>query len=154
MSDVNPHLYRTVGIGFVLALGATLCNAIFFLSPGGQRAIPWVSLLLAAAALIFLTSGLRTIFRQIQARRRKILASMLSLATLLLTGVTIFAFFSARALPSSRGAPKIGDQAPDFTLPDTSGRSVSLDRLFAPQAGDRPSAPPKAVLLIFYRGYW
>ena len=44
--------------------------------------------------------------------------------------------------------------APDFTLADTSGQAVSMAQLFAPAADDSHVVPPKAVLLIFYRGYW
>ena len=40
--------------------------------------------------------------------------------------------------------PKLGEAAPDFTLPDASGRLVSL----ADYRGRKP------VILIFYRGYW
>ena len=38
-----------------------------------------------------------------------------------------------------------------FTLPDSSGELTSLSQLFAASAD---SSPPKAVLLVFYRGYW
>jgi len=41
-------------------------------------------------------------------------------------------------------APKVGDRAPDFTLPDQLGRQVSL-------AGELEQGP---VVLIFYRGEW
>lgn len=41
-------------------------------------------------------------------------------------------------------APKVGDRAPDFTLPDQLGRRVSL-------AGELELGP---VVLIFYRGEW
>jgi peroxiredoxin len=41
-------------------------------------------------------------------------------------------------------APKVGDHAPDFTLPDQLGRQVSL-------AGELEQGP---VVLIFYRGEW
>jgi peroxiredoxin len=48
----------------------------------------------------------------------------------------------------------VGQQAIDFTLTDTSGQPVSLDQLFMPAADDPQATTPKAVLLIFYRGYW
>jgi peroxiredoxin len=41
-------------------------------------------------------------------------------------------------------APKVGDRAPGFTLPDQLGRQVSL-------AGELQQGP---VVLIFYRGEW
>lgn len=54
-------------------------------------------------------------------------------------------------LPESSGAPKVGDKAPDFTLPDAEGRPVQLSGLLAPA---KEGAPGSWVLLIFYRGYW
>jgi hypothetical protein len=145
---------RALWWGFVLALGAVLCNVVFFLNPPGQRVIPWLSVLLAVSALIFLASGLRSVFGPTQAYRSKILGSILAVVALLLAGVAIFAFFHARAVPVSAGAPRIGQTASDFTLADTSGQAVSMAQLFAPPARDAQTATPKAVLLIFYRGYW
>jgi len=49
--------------------------------------------------------------------------------------------------------PIVGQKAPDFTLQDTSGHPVTLAQLLSsPVPGS--AEPPKAVLLIFYRGYW
>jgi len=141
-------------LGFLLALGALLCNAAFFINPPGQRAIPWLSVLLAGVALIFLARGLQRAFGQPKVYRRKILSSIVALVSLLLAGAAVFSFFQARAIPASAGAPKVGQKAPDFTLADTSGQPVSLAQLFAPAAGDSQVIPPKAVLLIFYRGFW
>jgi hypothetical protein len=141
-------------LGFLLALGAMLCNAVFFVNLPGKRAIPWLSVLLAVVALIFLARGLQRAFGRPGSSRGKILSSILALVSLLLVGVTIFAFFHARAIPASAGAPKIGQKAPDFTLADTSGQPISLAQLFAPAPGDSQAIPPKAVLLVFYRGYW
>ena len=142
-------------LGFLLALGAMLCNAVFFVNVPGQRAIPRLSLLLAVFALILLVIALRRAFSgSSQVYGGKILSSILCLISLLLTGLAIFASFHARALPPSAGAPQVGQKVPDFTLADTSGERVSLDHLFAPEADDPQGVPPRAVLLIFYRGYW
>jgi hypothetical protein len=142
-------------LGFLLAFAALLCNAAFFVNPPGQRAIPWLSVLLAVVALILLARGLqRAFFGQQRVYRGKILSSVLSLVSLLLAGMAFFTFFHARALPPSAGAPQVGQKAPDFTLADTTGQPVSLDHLFAPAADDPQGMPPRAVLLIFYRGYW
>lgn len=141
-------------LGLLLSLGALLCNAVFFVNPPGQRAIPWLSVLLAGVSLIFLVRGLQCAFGQPRVYRGKILSSILALVSLLLVGVAIFSFFQARAIPASGGAPKVGQTAPDFTLADSSGQSVSMAQLFAPAADDSQLVPPKAVLLIFYRGYW
>ncbi len=141
-------------VGFLLALGALLCNLVFFASPPGQRVIPWLSVLLAAVALISIAKGLWSAFGQPEVYRGKILSSILSLVSLLLVAAAMSAFFHARALPRSAGAPQAGQKAPDFMLADTSGRPVSLTQLFAPAVDDPRAIPPKAVLLVFYRGYW
>ena len=140
--------------GLLFAVTSLLCNAIFFASPAGQRAIPWLSVVLAVVAVIFLARGLQQAFGQPQVYRGKALASVVALVSLLPIGMALFTFFHARALPTSAGAPKVGDKAPDFTLADTSGKAVALTDLFVPAAGDAQVIPLKAVLLIFYRGYW
>jgi cytochrome oxidase Cu insertion factor (SCO1/SenC/PrrC family) len=49
------------------------------------------------------------------------------------------------AAAAARTSPVgVGDVAPDFTLEDQDGRSVTLSR-------SRGKAP---VVLVFYRGYW
>lgn len=67
----------------------------------------------------------------------------LGLSTLLLLGGAWFNFVAAR-VPVTPTALRVGEPAPDFTLPDAAGRPVSL----ADYRGR------KAVVLVFYRGYW
>jgi len=50
----------------------------------------------------------------------------------------------AAAAQMRRPAPKVGDKAPDFSLPNPDGKSVTLK--------DYTSRGP--VVVIFYRGYW
>jgi len=145
---------RAVWAGFLLALGAVLCNLVFFVNLPGGRAIAGLSMLLSAVALIFLGLGLKRAFEQPPVYRGKILSSMLSFVSLLLVGAAVFASFSARTIPTSAGAPQTGQKAPDFTLIDTDGQPVSLGQLLAPAASESEVMPTKSVLLIFYRGYW
>ena len=137
--------------GLLLALAAIGCNVAFFLSPPVQRALPWMSLFFAVLALIFLVTGLLRAFGGPQVYRGKALSAVLSVVALLAIGLTAFAFVTARKLPSSTAAPQVGRRVPDFTLSDTSGKRLSLDQLLAANSA---SPAPKAVLLIFYRGYW
>jgi peroxiredoxin len=60
-------------------------------------------------------------------------------------------FVAARWLPASHGAPQVGQKAPDFTLTDTNGKSISLAELLASPINGKAA---KGALLIFYRGYW
>jgi peroxiredoxin len=64
-----------------------------------------------------------------------------------LVGFFLFAtLVASRQLPSAANAPKVGEKAPDFTLPDSQGRPVALH--------DLVGAQKQWVVLIFYRGYW
>ncbi len=138
-------------LALIFAVAAVLCNLLFFLRPPAQSAIPWLSLALAVAALLLLALGVKNLFTQPRTIAGKIFASTLALAALLISAGAISFFYTSRAIPASTGAPQLGQIAPDFTLPNTNGAAVSLDTLFSPAPG---TAAPKAVLLIFYRGYW
>jgi hypothetical protein len=137
--------------GLLFAIGAIGCNGAFFVGSPLQGALPWLSLSLAVLALIFLVAGLSRALGQPQVYRGKALSVVLSVIAVLAIGLTAFAFVSARKLPSSIAAPQVGQRIPDFSLSDTSGKRLSLDQLLAANPG---SPAPKAVLLIFYRGYW
>jgi hypothetical protein len=137
--------------GLLFALGAIGSNVAFFSSPPWPGALPWLSLFFAALALIFLVTGLRRAFGRPQIYRGRALTVVLSVVALLAIGLNAFAFVTSRKLPSSTAAPQVGQKVPDFTLSDTSGKRLSLDQLLAANPG---SPAPKAVLLIFYRGYW
>lgn len=139
--------------GLLFAIGGVACNAAFFLRPPLQGMLPWLSLVCVALALIFLVVGLARAFGQPQVYRGKVLSVVLTVVALLPIGLTAFVSVVSRKLPNSTAAPQAGQRVPDFTLPDTSGRLVSLDQLLAPSSGSQAPAP-KAVLLIFYRGYW
>ena len=67
----------------------------------------------------------------------------LGLSTLLLVAGARFNFVLSR-VPDTPTTLRVGERPPDFTLPDASGRPVSL----AEYRGKKP------VVLVFYRGYW
>lgn len=138
-------------VGLVLALLGPLSNGLTFLG-FPAFAVPGISLALAVigAGLVFL--GLWRAFRRSGIYKGKIAGSILAVLSVLLLGLSIAFFWSARHIPPlSAGTPAIGQRVPDFTLPDSNGQPVSLSQLFAGSSG---SAAPKAVLLVFYRGYW
>jgi hypothetical protein len=138
--------------GLLLATCAFGCNAGFFVTIPWQGAIAWLSLFLAAMALVFLAVGLWRAYGQAGVYGGKVLSVVLAVIALLPVGLSAFGFVETRKLPSATAAPQIGQKVPDFTLADTSGKLVSLDQLLAPASAG--SQAPKAVLLIFYRGYW
>jgi peroxiredoxin len=56
----------------------------------------------------------------------------------------VFALFSAASGQVQRPGLKVGDKAPDFSLPNPDGKPVTLK--------EYTSRGPAVV--IFYRGYW
>ena len=85
--------------------------------------------------------------------RSKIAGGVLATLSVVILGFFVLTFFVlARMMPASHGAPQVGQQAPDFTLADTTGRQVSLSELRSTPLNG--ATAPKGVLLIFYRGYW
>ena len=118
------------------------------------RDFPWANLLLFLIAAVLLFIGLRRAFAP--DRRRpllsKIAGSLVTVFSTLVITLFVFGFFVfARWLPPSKGAPQVGQKAPEFLLMDTTGKSVSLGELLStPINGNAP----KGVLLVFYRGYW
>jgi|SRR5215213_11137997 len=141
-------------VGFVLTLGAFLTYFFVFVWFPLTRDFPWASLMIFAIAAVFLFMGVRRGFAADRPHptRSKIVASIVSVLSVVVFAFFVFTIFVVgRWLPASKGAPQVGQRAPDFSLPDTSGKAVSLNELLTtPINGNAP----KGVLLVFYRGYW
>jgi hypothetical protein len=153
--------------GSVFTLLGVLSNFLYFFKVPGERIFPWLNLLLPAVGLLFFLVGLKrafgqpmmsrgsvSLFGKPEVYRGKVSGSILTVIAVLLFGLSVWGFFHARAVPASAGAPRIGQKAPDFTLTDTSGKDVSLAQLISTPIDAASGKAPKAVLLIFYRGYW
>jgi|ERR1700751_3711343 hypothetical protein len=139
--------------GFVLCLAGFASLPVFARFPA-TRDVPWLNFLLFGTGLALLFAGLRRAFGQSQQYRGKVLGSVLATLSILIVGVFSFlVFYQTRQLPSSNGAPKIGEKAPGFVLPDTSNQLVSLSSLLSTPLTNTHE-PPKGVVLVFYRGYW
>lgn len=147
---LQPRRNSALWLGLLLILLAIFSNTLYFFHLPA-RTLPWFNLILPILALLALLAGVVRAFRQPQLYRGKIWGTILAVLTLLICAGSIMFFVGARSVPRSAGAPQIGQRAPDFTLPDSSGQPVSLSQLFAAADG---AAAPKAVLLVFYRGYW
>jgi xanthine/uracil permease len=141
-----------IWLGFLLSLFALLSYPFIFVNWPVTRDFPWANLLLFAIAVVCLVVGLRRAFSPDRRRISKIVAPVVASLSILVLGLFLFSFFVAsRWLPASRGAPQIGQKAPDFTLADTSNRQVSLSSLLSEPINGKPV---KGLLMIFYRGYW
>jgi hypothetical protein len=126
--------------GLALTLIAFVSYFFVFSMYPITRDVPWVNYLLFVVAVILLIAGLRR-------ADRKVLPAIITVL-----GVAIFAFFIfavtivTKQIPAAKGAPHVGQKAPEFALVDTEHHPVTLSSLVA--------SAPKGVLLIFYRGYW
>lgn len=144
---------RMPWVAFLLMLGAIALNVGFFIGSPAQRALPWLSLLLGVAALLAAAIRVKRAFGHPQVYGGKVSSSIFAFLAIVVCAFLTLGWFQARSLPPSTGAPQVGQTAPDFTLADTHGNNVSLAQLLK-QGGVGGGAPPKAVLLVFYRGYW
>ena len=131
-------------VGFLTSVAAVLSYPFVFATFPVTRDFPWANLLLCGVAAVFLWLGVRRAFASDRPhpKRSKIAASLV--ATLSIVIVVLFVFSTlimARWLPPSHGAPQIGQKAPDFSLTDTAGKSVSLAELLSqPINGRAPQA--------------
>lgn len=138
--------------GFLISLIAFLSYFLVFVWFPVTRDFPWANLLLFALAGALLVVGMRRAFAADRLRRSKIVGAILTAISVAIFGFFVFGIFVfARRLPASENAPQISQKAPDFTLSDTNGNSISLSELLAAPVKGKP---PKGVLLVFYRGYW
>lgn len=133
---------------------AILSNFLFFMKVPGQQVLPWLNLLLSVAAVVCFVMGLRRAMVQPQVYRGKVGGWVLTVVSSLLLVFAVFGFYASRHIPAATGAPQVGQKAPDFILKDSNGQHVSLQQLISAPMANSGGAAPKAVLLIFYRGYW
>ena len=138
--------------GFVLCLIAFFSYPFIFVRWPVTRDFPWANLLLFGIAGVLLLLGARRAFASGGPRRSKVAGAVLATLSLIVFGFFAFSMFiMARQLPASTGAPHLGQKAPDFSLADTSGKTVALSELLSTPINGRT---PRGILLIFYRGYW
>ena len=154
----NPRIWA----GFILCLAALISYPTFFVRYPITRDFPWVNLLLIAVALFLLVTGILRAFRRPDAYRGKIFGSILGVLSVFLVGFFLYGILVlTKNIPASHGSPQVGQLAPDFTLPDSTGNNVTLSNLLQSPfpTGLQPSAgaafgQTSAVVLVFYRGYW
>ena len=138
-------------VGLLLTVLGALSNGLPFIGfPAAP--VPWISLLLSLIGFAVVLLGLWRSFGQSTVYKGRLSGSIAAAFSVLFLAGAIAFFWSSRHIPAeSAAAPRVGQRVPDFTLPDSDGHSVSLTQLFSGSAGKEP---PKALLLVFYRGYW
>jgi hypothetical protein len=137
-----------IWVGFVVVVAGLFSYELFARFPI-TRDFPWANLLLFGIGIALLLFGLFRAFGRSQVYRGKISGSIFTTIALLVVALFSYEiFYALRQVPASTGAPRVGQLAPDFILLDQSGKPVGLGDLLSGQSG------PKAVALIFYRGFW
>lgn len=145
----NWHLWA----GFLLCL-VGFASFPFFARFPVTRDVPWPNFSLFVIGGAAFIVGFKRAFGQSQQYRGKIAGPVLGTLSLLAVGFFCYiVFYMTRQLPASAGAPHVGQNAPEFVLPDTNNQPLSLSSLLStPLTGSQ--IPPKGVVLVFYRGYW
>jgi hypothetical protein len=147
MMNTNPMRRRwnwMLWVGFVVAVGG-LFSYEFFAQFPVTRDFPWANLLLFSTGGILLVLGLVRAFGRPQLYRGKVFGSIFAVISLLLFAFFAYEiFYVLKQVPLSAQAPRVGQKAPDFTLPDQTGKQVGLAELLS----------PGGAVLIFYRGHW
>jgi hypothetical protein len=130
-------------LGFILLLAGVFSYQYLIQFPV-TRDFPWVNFLLIGVGLAFLALGLFRAFGNSKLYRGKISGSIMATIGLFLAAFFAYGiFFLARGLPDPTQAPRIGERAPAFALPDQNGKKIALADLLSPHG----------AVLIFYRGY-
>lgn len=142
-------------VGFLVVLIGALSYKPFFARFPSTRDVPWVNMLISVVGIGMMGVGLKRAFQKADLYRGRVIGTVVAIA-----GVAVIGYFLLRVcylerrLPISINAPRVGEKAPDLTLLDTDGNSITLSRLLASPAGSTGSSKTNGVVLIFYRGHW
>ncbi len=143
---MKRHWNLAIEAGFAVSVFAFLSYFFIFVRWPVTRDFPWVNLLLFAGGLGLAILGVVRAFRHPERFRGKVRGPFWALFGTLIFGAFLYLnFVFPKQMPQAANAPAVGKPAPDFTLPDSNGKPVTLSSLYA---------PGQWVLLIFYRGYW
>lgn len=143
---MKPRWNVLIWAGFALIIFAFFSYIPLFAQFPVTRDIPWVNDLLFLAGGFLLAVGIRRAFRDPERYRGKVSGSILAVFSFILCGFFVFgmAYFS-KQIPAAGNALHPGVTAPEFALVNTEGKLVNSTDLLKTH---------RAILLVFYRGYW
>ena len=142
--DMRRRWNASLWLGFAVILGG-LFSYVYFAQFPMTRDFPWLNLLLIGVGLALLVSGLFRAFGNPRLYRGKNSGSIMAVISVCLVALFCYEIFVVlRDVPASAGAPRVGEKAPAFTLPDQNGKQIALADLLSPHG----------AILMFYRGHW
>jgi hypothetical protein len=134
----------SIWLGFLLVLAVPFAFIGAVLRMPMTAAVLVVTFALFAAGLAGIVRGIRFAWKDPGTYRGKIAGPIL---LALGSGMVIFfaftIFVGVKRIPSGAGAPRVGQAAPDFTLPDAEGRPFTLSEALG--HGADPGAGAKAL---------
>jgi hypothetical protein len=143
---LKRHRNIPIWAGFAIVIVALVSYIPIFTLFPVTRDIPWANYLLFLLGGGLLVVGVRRAFRDPEHYRGKISGSILAVLSVLLLGFFVGSIlYFAKQIPSAELALRPGQPAPPFVLQDITGKQVASSELLR---GHR------AVVLVFYRGYW
>jgi hypothetical protein len=132
--------------GFAVVIVALVSYVPLFVQFPVTRDIPWANYLLFAAGLGLLAMGLRRAFRDPSHYRGTVSGSILAGLSLLLCALFVVGLpYMGRQIPSAESALRPGQPAPSFALLDVAGKQRTSSEFLDSH---------RAMVLVFYRGYW
>ena len=143
---MKPHFNFSIWVGFLIVVASVVSYIPIFTVFASTRDVPWVNYILFLVGGALIAVGLKRAFHDPEHYRGKLSGSILGALSVLIAGFFVaFILYAGRQIPASENALRAGQPAPSFTLVDAAGKLTSSSELLK----DR-----RALLLIFYRGYW
>ncbi|HEU5179404.1 MAG TPA: hypothetical protein VFW45_01310 [Candidatus Polarisedimenticolia bacterium] len=144
---------RALWLGLLLVVAAPVLFLLVFIDFPVTRDVPWATLLMFALGIGLLALSVSKAYRDTAIYRGKVFTAIALALGVGLGGIFAYGtLVGTRKLPASGGAPRAGQPAPDFTLLDQDGRSVTLAEMLAAAPGS--AGRPGGVVLVFFRGHW
>ncbi len=143
---VKRHWNVSIWAGFAIVIVALVSYIPIFAVFPVTRDVPWANYLLFLLGGGLLAVGVKRAFQDPAQYRGKISGSIFAVLSVLLLGIFVGSIlYFAKQIPSAERALRPGQTALPFVLQDIAGKQVASGELLK---GHR------AVVMVFYRGYW
>jgi len=135
-----------IWVGFTFVIAAVFSYIPLFALFPVTRDVPWANYLLFLIGGFLLAIGVMRAFRDPERYRGKLSGSLFACLSVAVFGLFVFGLaYASKRIPSPESALRPGTVAPPFTLLNTAGRQVTSSEILKTH---------RALVLIFYRGYW